>query len=308
MSKLVSVIIPTYSRPTNIIRAIESVERQTYKSIEIIVVDDNGIDSKYQKETYDILKPYIESKKIRYVTHDVNRNGSAARNTGAKCAEGTYLSFLDDDDEFYPEKIECQVNHLENAKDPLLAGVICNGIIFGSTRKFPRQYNINGHMTGELLSGKLRFNSSSILIRKEIFEELNGFDESFRRHQDWEFSVRLFRKYKLATACPERFLFVKHQTPNILSSNPLKAIEYKEYFLNKFKKDIDSLPNKNDIYQYQYKLLGFSLLKNHHLKIGCSYLKKSFKYKSFSIKDWLKALFYFFQIDFFLRISKRIFK
>ena len=95
---LVSVIIPTYKRSKSLNRAIDSVLSQTYPNIEIIVVDDNGKGSKYQIETEKSLENYIKTDKIKYITHDVNRNGSAARNTGFKHSMGEYINFLDDGD------------------------------------------------------------------------------------------------------------------------------------------------------------------------------------------------------------------
>ena len=95
---LVSVIIPTYKRSKSLNRAIDSVLSQTYPNIEIIVVDDNGKGSKYQLETEKSLEKYIKTDKIKYIIHDVNRNGSAARNTGFKHSRGEYINFLDDDD------------------------------------------------------------------------------------------------------------------------------------------------------------------------------------------------------------------
>ena len=98
MSKLVSVIIPTYSRPDFISRAIESVLNQTYKPIEIIVVDDNGRGTNNQILTEQVLTNFIRSNQIKYIVHEKNKNGSAARNTGAASSHGEYITFLDDDD------------------------------------------------------------------------------------------------------------------------------------------------------------------------------------------------------------------
>lgn len=106
---LVSVIIPTYARSQYICRAIDSVLNQTYKNIEVIVVDDNGENTENQLATFQTLKSYIDKEQITYITHKTNRNGSAARNTGIFNAKGEYICLLDDDDEFFPEKVEKQV-------------------------------------------------------------------------------------------------------------------------------------------------------------------------------------------------------
>lgn len=100
---LVSVIIPTYGGAEFLSRCVDSVLSQTYKNIEIIVVDDNGLDTPKQKETAIAMKKYSSLSNVKYVCHEVNKNGSAARNTGVKNSNGEYIALLDDDDVFLPE-------------------------------------------------------------------------------------------------------------------------------------------------------------------------------------------------------------
>lgn len=90
---LVSIIIPTFSRPQNLVRAVESCMKQTYGPIEVIVVDDNGEGTPYQQETEQILKEYVSNGTVVYLKHDVNRRGGAARNTGLKVFKGLTIRF-----------------------------------------------------------------------------------------------------------------------------------------------------------------------------------------------------------------------
>ena len=103
---LVSVIIPTYKRSDFLCTTIDSVLAQTYPNIEIIVVDDNGLGTTFQQATEKRLLPYIRMKQINYICHEVNKNGSAARNTGFRASHCEYINFLDDDDELLLEKID----------------------------------------------------------------------------------------------------------------------------------------------------------------------------------------------------------
>lgn len=96
----VSVVIPTYNRAHLVGRAIQSVLNQTYQDFEIIVVDDGSTDN-----TEEVVKSFNDPR-IRYIRHDQNRGGSAARNTGIKMARGEYIAFQDSDDEWLPEKLE----------------------------------------------------------------------------------------------------------------------------------------------------------------------------------------------------------
>ena len=103
---LVSVVIPTFRRPDKLERAIESVLAQTYPRVEVIVVDDNDPDTEGRLLTEQIMFRYVANSRVRYIKHEHNKNGSAARNTGARNSDAEFVAFLDDDDEFFPEKIE----------------------------------------------------------------------------------------------------------------------------------------------------------------------------------------------------------
>lgn len=294
MNKLVSIIIPTYSRPTNLCRAIDSVLSQTYKPIEIIIVDDNGIGSDYQKETERILSKYIENEQIIYIKHDVNKNGSAARNTGVRAAHGFYVGLLDDDDEFLPNKVEEQVKCLEEtcAKDESVCGCFCNGFLKGGNREYITYNHPTERLAEQILTEKVRFNSSTILMYRDIYIRLNGFDERYERHQDWEFFLRFLRNYKFVLACPDTYLTIKHSTPNIISRNPIKAIEYLAFFLDNFKEDIDGMSYQKDIYHHQYLNLAYLLLRSPNCKkMGLKYVYIANRYKCLTLYELGRCLY-----------------
>jgi len=94
MIPLVSVIIPTYKRSNYIIRAINSVINQTYKNIEIIVVDDDKLNHEFSIATENKFKEFIRKGKVLYIKHNNNRGVSAARNTGIEKVQGKYIAFL----------------------------------------------------------------------------------------------------------------------------------------------------------------------------------------------------------------------
>ena len=101
-NELISVIIPSYNSGKFLGEAIESVVNQTYKNIEIIVINDGSTDN-----TEEIAKKWQKrDERVRYLKHKENKGPSAARNTGIKNSRGEYIAFLDDDDEWLPEKLE----------------------------------------------------------------------------------------------------------------------------------------------------------------------------------------------------------
>jgi glycosyltransferase involved in cell wall biosynthesis len=112
-------VIPTYNRADFLPKAIQSVLNQTYRDWEMIIVDDGSID-----KTEEIVKDYKEAR-IRYIVHKSNLGSSAARNTGIKNSRGEYIAFLDSDDEWFPEKISCQMNIFQ--KEDWKCGVVCTG-------------------------------------------------------------------------------------------------------------------------------------------------------------------------------------
>ena len=197
MNPKVSVIIPTFGGEKFVCRAVESVLSQTYKNVEIIVVDDNGRGTEKQVDTEKVLSRYIDAGKIKYICHDVNKNGSAARNTGLKNSDGEYISFLDDDDVFLPEKIERQVLLLSNLSEDF-AAVYCSHKTFLND-KYIEYYkaSASGSLLYDNLVHKIEIATTSLLIRRSVCEELKGFDETFFRHQDWEFVDRIAAKYKI---------------------------------------------------------------------------------------------------------------
>lgn len=110
----VSVVIPTYKRSTFLRRALESVLSQTWPDVEAIVVDDNGADSLDRVHTQRMLdEAFGADTRVVRVLNERNLGGALARNAGIAAASGTYITFLDDDDIFLPEKIQAQVSAME---------------------------------------------------------------------------------------------------------------------------------------------------------------------------------------------------
>ena len=196
MINLVSVIIPSYGGGQYLARTIDSVLNQTYPNIEIIVVDDNGVGTSNQLSTQKVMQKYDTNEKVKYVCHEVNKNGSAARNTGFRHSSGKYIALLDDDDEYLSEKIEHQVADIEKLDDSYALVYCGNEVVYGEDVKIKPKTK-SGHLFYEVMMHEVTIGSDSLLIRRSVWEELNGFDESFRRHQDYEFTARAAHKYKV---------------------------------------------------------------------------------------------------------------
>jgi glycosyltransferase involved in cell wall biosynthesis len=111
--KKVSVVIPTYKREAKfLLRAINSVKNQTYKNTEIVIVDDNLPDSDFRVSTSNFMERYKNDPYVIYIKNPKNIGGALARNKGVNAATGEFITFLDDDDEYMPKKVEKQLNFM----------------------------------------------------------------------------------------------------------------------------------------------------------------------------------------------------
>ena len=197
----VSVVIPTYKRPDKLDVAIKSVLQQSYPNVEVIVVDDNDPDTEGRRLTEEKMTQFDNEPRVRYIKHERNKNGSAARNTGARAAKGEYVAFLDDDDEYLPRKIETQLEALEGRDEEWA----CCYSKFATRKAGGKAVKGHEHREGNLYLEALSRNlwiasGSNLLVRKDAFFDIDGFDESFIRNQDIEFLTRLLKKYKIAYA------------------------------------------------------------------------------------------------------------
>lgn len=183
----VSVIITTYKRANMLKRAINSVLNQTYKNIEVIVVDDNDENSEDRKNTENIMMSYIDNLKVKYIKHKVNKNGAAARNTGIKHSTGEIVCFLDDDDWYIESKVEKQLKFL--IKNNKYKAVYCGWNRNGKTI-IPKR---TGNLAFELLSGDSLIYTNTIMMWKDIAEKIGGWDERFKRNQEAVFLLRYFK-------------------------------------------------------------------------------------------------------------------
>lgn len=190
----VSVIIPTYNRAHLVARAICSVIAQTYQDFEIIVVDDASKDN-----TEEVVRR-LGDHRIRYIQHEGNRGGSAARNTGIRAAHGEYIAFLDSDDEWLPEKLERQVASLR-AK-PSGVGVAYTRfwrVKEGEyTGPWPRKC-AEGNVFLHQLSGLTTSPTSCMLLRATCFDVAGLFDEELPARQEDELKIRLSRAFEFTT-------------------------------------------------------------------------------------------------------------
>ena len=179
----VSVIIPTYNRKNLLKRALHSVGSQTFVPHEIIVVDDGSSDGTkdWVLETF----PYV-----RYIYQD-NSGVSSARNAGIKEAKGSWIAFLDSDDEWMSNKLEQQKRVINSFQEAWLCHTneiwIRNGVRVNQMKKHQKY----GGDVFENCLDICRISPSSVLIKKEVFEMVGLFDESLKVCEDYDLWLRI---------------------------------------------------------------------------------------------------------------------
>lgn len=291
---LVSVVIPSHGGGEFLKRSIDSVLSQTYDNVEVIVVDDNGIGSEAQIRTSIVMSLYVGNNRVKYICHKVNRNGSAARNTGVRNSSGKYVAFLDDDDEYYPDNIETQVKVFEELPDEY-------GMTYCGRQKFYNNQLVStsdsshsGDILYEYLMHRIEIGSPGFLMKKELYENLGGFDESFLRHQDWEFLCRVISQFKVKGTGRVGYRVNICQRHKL--SSPDKVKECRIKYLNKISLYCKRLTNQQqmDIFRQDIMVYVFEYLK-------CGELK------SF-LREYHNASLGFYGIKFFLNEIFRILK
>lgn len=187
---VVSVVIPTHNRAHLLMRAVGSVLRQTYVDFELILVDDASAD-----DTEGVISGFHD-KRIKYMRHAANLGASAARNTGISSAQGHYIGLLDDDDEWYPEKLEKQVSKFSEVSEAI--GLIYSGSeVRNHHGRLLCTYlpEARGDVHLQLLLGTT-IGSATPLIRSVCFKKVGLFDESLKSCQDWDMWKRISDHYE----------------------------------------------------------------------------------------------------------------
>lgn len=265
-SAKVSIIIPTHNGMNCLERAVSSAFSQDYGNLEIIVVDDNGKGTYAQQETEKVIEKYLKDPRFKYIVHEKNKNGSAARNTGAKNASGKYLNFLDDDDELGPKKISFQVEQMESLSDEW-AGSYSSAIIQYNGKEVRKILaKKSGNLLIEHLTSAIRISTPSLLLRKAVWEKIGGHDETFLRHQDWEFNARILDKYKLINA--ENVYYKRNYTFRHSAENIFKAERNLVHFTEVMRTKLKSIPKEQleDILRRKYITILLGYLKKGNLK------------------------------------------
>ena len=232
-----SVVIPSYNREKVVVRAINSVLKQTIQDFEIIVVDDGS------KDNTECVVKGINDNRIKYVRQD-NAGACVARNTGIEHSQGLYISFLDSDDEWFPEMLEKQL--LVYQSDGEIGCVYSNLQVVdsnGDVHSFGKQFGIKGNCYSEVL--------------KECFDKVGLFDISLPASQDDDMCFKLSKNYKVGYI-PEIMASMNVEQVNRISNNPKRVADGWWKLWNKYEQDL-------------INYCGLETIRNHYWKCMIRY-------------------------------------
>ncbi len=277
---LVSVVIPTYNRANIIDKAIDSVLNQTYKNLEVVVVDDGSTDN-----TEEVIRSY-DDPRVRYIPLEENQGANVARNTGIKEAKGEFIAFQDSDNVWDERKIEKQVKaYMHSPEDHKVVYTIVHENLMGGGKIYlPEKWATprNGDIQNTLRKGSC-VPTQVIFTKKSCLEKVGYFDEDFPRLQDWELAFRLSKHYKFKLV-NEVLVEAYHDESSITEDNEALA-EAIEMFLEKHRDDFDG---HEDILSEHYFWLASVLFTLEKNKEAQKYLKKAWSLKPISLLTFIR--------------------
>src|SRR5215210_2226943 len=281
---MISVIIPCFNSERFIVRAIESVLKQTYKNYEIIVVDNNSSDN-----TTGIIYDYMNKcpNKIK-VLHEYKKGAPAARNKGLYEAKGEWIQFLDSDDELLPDKLKQQIEVADSSEADVVTGSsyvykVTNNKLYKSLRKVE-----SGDVWKGLLTSKLGITSANLWKRKALLA-VEGWDENKSSSQEYDLLFRMLKNNSNISFCPVPLTIV-HINPDsisnsqndnriveIINNSITLRLQIKDYLKsqNKLTKELNQATDKH-IYSM---LISYSSIISVYFKKGIipMYVKETLK-------------------------------
>ena len=286
-----TIIIPTYNRGSKILNALGSLQNQTFKDFEVVIVNDGSTDN--TKEILDEHLPEFDLK-VR-VINQVNSGRAEVRNNGASVAAGAILIFMDDDMRHEDNAIEQHVSHHVSRPDTILVGNQVEDLRIATTdmqryrAAISNEWSIKiGVKEGPLIADNLHITAANFSISKKIFFQVGGFDRNLSDTEDYDFAMRAFEQgvpvyyNENIIGWHDDFVtcrsYIERRKQYIRSHKYLKSIKPGLY--SKFYRDATGAPSI-------FKRLMYRTLKGDRWidlvdRNAFTFLPKSFRYKLYS--------------------------
>jgi teichuronic acid biosynthesis glycosyltransferase TuaG len=280
----VSIILPTYNRANFIADAIESVIAQTFINWELFIVDDGSTDN-----TPNIVSKYLKNRKIKYFTKE-NGGVSSARNLGLKLSTGKYIAFLDSDDKWLPEKLECQLKYLDAHSDidvvytPMFVQDLNGKISSITANKMLEQELKNKYLLKSLLLDGFIPMLSTVLIRRSKIKVL--FNEKVRSGNDFIFFIEL-GLLNLIFYGLKKPLAIYRKGQDSITSNRYLYLKNALIMIESIYNKACNFPiNINTAKSYRYLTFAKDILRSSTIKKQYGLAKKNIFYISTLVKSF----------------------
>ena len=211
----IAIITKSHGRPLLLDRAIQSIENQTYGDY-IHVIFNDGEDAR----AVDAIARKYNNPRRRIIHSAANLGVTKALNKAIRAVNSTYIAILDDDDTWSPERLEKTVNFLDEtgAKAVVVkTDIIIEEIVDGQVRtisQLPHPESREGEVSLYKQCIKNYVSNGIVTYRRDVYDELGGYDEALETAEDWDFGLRLLLKYDIAYLDTRQPLFFYHQRPN----------------------------------------------------------------------------------------------
>ena len=250
----ISVVIPTYNAEKTIVETIGSVQSQTFTDFEILVINDGSTDS-----TLEVLKT-IDDDRLKVFTYE-NGGAPLARNRGISLASGEFIAFLDSDDLWLSDKLECQLAALKVSPE---TGLVYSWVNFIDTQGnflYPQApiYH-EGDVYPQLLIKNFLACGSNPLIRKQAIDSIGGFDPSIQPTADWDYWLRLSQNWHFKVI--KKFQVLYRLSSQAMSSN-IEEMERSQ--LQTVEKAFKAAPNELQIYKNESLAYSYQYLASLYL-------------------------------------------
>jgi glycosyltransferase involved in cell wall biosynthesis len=287
----ISVVIPNYNRDKLLLRAVSSVVEQSIKPDEIIIVDDNSTEQ---------YKSIYRSNVIKYnckiIYNNENKGGAHSRNIGVNNATSMYVAFLDSDDYWHKEKLSKVKKVLSKNEYDLVYShqfkVTRTNEIIPNNKKL-----ITDKLWEALLKGWTAPNTSTLVINRNFFLRIGGFDDRLSSCQDHDLWMNLSRSNASVYAIRERLSFFTNSTPDRICFNRLNRINGAKFFLKKW---------KNTIIKSEGRLHYLWFYNDYIYKVAFPIFAERLKQKRTLKAFLLYARYLIFNYLFYLTIFKKV--
>jgi glycosyltransferase involved in cell wall biosynthesis len=274
---LVSVIIPTHNRARLLPAAVASALNQSFRDLEIIVVDDASTDG-----TTDVRRQFLDSR-LRWLRHESPRGGAAARNSGIVQCRGEYVAFLDDDDEWHPDKLARQMEVFAKNADKSAAvytGYVVIDAVTGRIigRKTPAK---RGDLYPDLLAGNCIGGTSCMVLKRACLDRIGLFDERLPSFQDYDLWMRISREFQFDYVADPLVKYFVH--PKKIWTDSDALLRGLEIMLEKYGRS----PTFRKYCSRLYLSVGVKLCETHHMEEGRKAISTAIALNSYRLQPYL---------------------